>query len=94
LFPKIGECATNPRISFEDITLKNITGHGNLLTQAGVIVCNASNPCKNFTFIDVDISSPFFGKDAYYTRNVYGKAFNSQPDPKFKPSMEFFSIFE
>ena len=87
LYPFIGDCPTNPLVTFEDISLKNITSTGNLLT-AGVIICNETNPCKNFTFVDVHISSPLFdklGKDLYTVANIEGVAINSSPIPNFKP---------
>jgi len=52
-------CETNPLVSFEDITIRNLTSHGSVLF-AGVLRCNASNPCKNFVFEDVHLTSPLW----------------------------------
>jgi len=54
IYPINNDCPTNPRITMENITLRNITSTGGLL-PAGILRCNSTNPCKNFTFEDVSI---------------------------------------
>lgn len=82
----IGPCETNPRISFEDITLRNITSTGSLF-PAGVIRCNETNPCKNFVFEDVTIKSQFWDalNIGFITEFTEGRASSVKPDPGFKP---------
>ena len=80
------KCQTQPRITMSDITLRNITSHGNLLS-AGIIRCNATNPCKNFNFEDVKVHSLLWDtiNVGYISEYVEGWETNDYPDPKFKP---------
>ena len=55
-YPFGGECDTQPRITISNITLRNVTSHGGLL-PAGIIRCNETNVCKNFTFDNVHVQS-------------------------------------
>ena len=72
LYPLDKHCETNPRVTMKDITLKNITSVNGVLPP-GIIRCNASNPCDNFVFEDVQVRSKFweyFGEGKYITENV------------------------
>jgi len=79
-------CQTNPLITMEEITLRNITGHGSLLF-AGIIRCNSTNPCKNFVFDDVQMKSPLWDLlgIGYISEFIEGEESRDYPDPDFKP---------
>lgn len=51
-YPLNPECETNPRVPMRDITLRNIHSTGSIL-PAGIVRCNASNPCTGFKFENV-----------------------------------------
>ena len=77
-------CATNPLVSFEDITLRNVTSTGGLF-PAGIVRCNSTNPCKNFKFDDVHVTSPvwdMFGV-GYITEYIQGTEDDDTPIPDF-----------
>ncbi len=64
-----------------NITLKNIDVEGSILTP-GIIRCNATNPCTDFTFENVHMNAWYNNKDlGFITENVYGTVINSYPDP-------------
>ena len=50
---------TQPLISISDIYLRNITSAGGLIPHAGILRCNASNPCTNIVIEDVSVSSRY-----------------------------------
>lgn len=79
-------CQTNPLITMEDITLRNITGHGSLLF-AGIVRCNSTNPCKNFVFDNVQMKSPLWDLlgIGYISEFIEGRESHDYPDPEFKP---------
>ena len=79
-------CQTNPRVTMKDITLRNVTSTGALL-PAGVILCNETNPCKNFLFEDVNMRSTLWDTlgIGYINHFSEGQATRSFPDPRFKP---------
>jgi len=68
------------------VTLRNVTSKGGLL-PSGIIRCNETNPCTDFTFENVDIRSEFWDtlKKGYIVEYIEGESHNSFPDPKFKP---------
>jgi hypothetical protein len=70
-----------------NIHLKNITSTNSLL-PAGVILCNSTNPCTNFTFENVDMRTPIWDALGVGFINHFseGVSINSFPDPKFKPA--------
>ena len=43
------QCPTNPLVKFNDIVLRDVEIEGGILSP-GLILCNSSNPCTNFTF--------------------------------------------
>jgi polygalacturonase len=90
MFYPIGKCPTNPVITFDGITLKNITSHHNLL-PAGVIHCDPVNPCVNMHFEDVQVHTPLWDLlgVGFLTQNAEGVAIRSHPDPGFKPKGYF-----
>ena len=82
LYPLIKECETQPRITMRNITLRNIHSVGGLLP--GIIRCNETNPCTDFTFDNVKHDG-FFSefKYGFITENVYGIVKDSYPAPAF-----------
>ena len=86
IYPFSSFCQTQPRITMRDITLRNITSTGSLL-PAGVILCNATNPCTNFRFENINMRSKLWDTLGIGFINHFseGVAINSFPDPKFKP---------
>ncbi|KAJ1447448.1 pectin lyase fold/virulence factor [Pelagophyceae sp. CCMP2097] len=52
---------TEPRVTVANITLRNVTAQGGVWPMsAGVLRCNASNPCTNVSFVDVDLRADVF----------------------------------
>ena len=86
IYPLNKDCPTQPLIDISNITLRNISSTGGLL-PAGIIRCNATNPCTNFTFDNVDVRSEFWDSlgYGYITEYTEGVSTNSFPDPGFKP---------
>jgi len=84
LYPINRDCPTQPRVTIDGITLRNVEVKGSVLIP-GIIRCDPANPCRNFYFENVN-------HDAWYTRvglgfiveNVYGYSHNTFPDPGFK----------
>jgi len=60
LYPLDPDCDTQPLITISDITLRNITSTGGLLSP-GIIRCHETNPCKNVNFENVKIASMAIG---------------------------------
>ena len=85
LYP-LTACETQPLVTISDITLRNVTSYGSIL-PAGILRCNASNPCKNFVFEDVVLKSPVWDALGYgfISEYIEGTVTNSFPDPGFKP---------
>ena len=76
------ECVTNPRITIQNITLRNVDIHGGLLSP-GIMVCNSTNPCTNLIFDNVNVygRSTFPVADGYLCENFSGYAKNSNLVP-------------
>ena len=86
LYPFYGECLTQPRVTIRNITVRNVDIHGGVFTP-GIIRCNETNPCTDFTFENVKVTGWFSEKKlGYITENVYGSAINVIPDPGFNSS--------
>ena len=86
LYPLNPDCETQPRVTMQDITLKNITSEGGIL-PAGIIRCNETNPCTGFHFEDVKVISKFWdflGMNHFITEFVEGTSVNVYPEPGFK----------
>lgn len=88
LYPIFRDCPTQPRITLEYITLKNITVKDSVLTP-GIIRCHPDNPCKNFRFENV-INDAWYNKLGlgFITENVEGEVINSFPNPGFNKTTE------
>jgi len=85
-YPLDSKCDTQPRISISDITLRNVTSSGGIL-PAGIMRCNSTNPCTNFHFQDVKLTSGLWDLlgDGFITEYVEGTVEGHVfPDPKFK----------
>jgi hypothetical protein len=69
-------------VTVDTIVLRNITIYGGILSP-GVIVCNATNPCTNFLFDNVNVynRSMWPVKEGFYCENVKGVAINSNLFP-------------
>jgi len=52
LYPILKDCETQPLVTVSNIVLRNLTSKNGLL-YPGLIRCNASNPCTNIVFEDV-----------------------------------------
>jgi len=87
LYPLSSFCQTQPRITMRNMTFRNVTSTNSLL-PAGVILCNATNPCTNFKFENVDMRTPLwdFLGIGFINHFSEGESINSFPDPKFKPA--------
>ena len=87
IYPLDRNCPTNPRVTMQNIELRNITSTGGLL-PVGILRCNETNPCKNFTFKDVNVKSPLWDLlgIGWITEFVEGTATNVFPDPHFMPN--------
>jgi len=83
LFPLPGtECITDPLVTVRNITLRNVNIYGGLLSP-GLLLCNATNPCTNFLFDNVNVydRSSFPVEKGYMCENVIGQAINSNLVP-------------
>ena len=89
LYPVINQCLTNPLVTMRNITLRNIYSTEGILPP-GIIRCNESNPCTDFTFDNVIVTGWFtvFGY-GYITENVIGTQINSYPSPGFVAADDF-----
>ena len=69
-------------VTVQNITLRNVNIYGGVLSP-GIIVCNATNPCTNFLFDNVNVynKSPFPVENGYLCENVKGHAINSNLVP-------------
>jgi hypothetical protein len=86
LYPLMKRCDTQPRITVRNITLRNIHSRGGYLV--GIVRCNATNPCTNINFENVNHDGFFsdFKDNSWITENVYGSVINSHPNPHFNTS--------
>mmetsp|Transcript_7260 Transcript_7260/g.5528 ORF Transcript_7260/g.5528 Transcript_7260/m.5528 type:complete len:197 (+) Transcript_7260:828-1418(+) len=83
MFYPLGPCETQPRITVQNITLRNMEFEHSLLTP-GIIRCNETNPCTGFTFDNVHMNAWYTDTDhGFITENVYGTVIDSYPDPGF-----------
>jgi hypothetical protein len=82
-YPLNLDCATQPRVTVENILLKNISVKGSVLTP-GIVRCHPENPCKNIRFENV-IHDAWYNKLGlgFIVENVEGEVINSHPHPKF-----------
>jgi len=88
LYPLVDKCPTQPRVTLTNIVLQNITLLGGL-TLPGVILCNETNPCRDFVWEDVYNEGPFFVGEDYVCQYASGIVSNSKPAPScFTPVEE------
>ena len=88
LYPILPNCATQPRVTVRNITLRNVYSTSGILPP-GIIRCNATNPCRDFTFENVFVTGWFSVFDyGYITENVVGTEINAYPSPGFAKSLE------
>lgn len=88
------KCETQPNIDIRNITLKNVTSVGGLLSP-GILRCNSTNPCTDINFIDVNLTGWWKEMEwTLITEYAYGVASNTTPDPSLnKPSERIFDLF-
>ena len=83
-YPLNPECETNPNVPMRDITLRNIHSTGSIL-PAGIVRCNATNPCTGFKFENVQMHSLLWDllQLPFITEYAYGEAINVYPKTFF-----------
>eukprot|EP00475_Leptophrys_vorax_P002192 TRINITY_DN11249_c0_g1_i1.p1 TRINITY_DN11249_c0_g1~~TRINITY_DN11249_c0_g1_i1.p1 ORF type:complete len:439 (+),score=108.58 TRINITY_DN11249_c0_g1_i1:67-1383(+) len=81
IYPLNPNCETQPRVSIDNIRLRNVSIKSTLLFP-GIVRCNASRPCTNFEFDNVHVGglNSFLG---YISENIQGNVIDSYPIPKF-----------
>ena len=81
-YPLNKDCETHPEVTMRNITLRNISSKGSIL-PAGIIRCNATNPCTSINFENVQMKSFLWDMvgSGFITENAYGKSIGSYPDP-------------
>ena len=81
LYPIKHDCPTQPLVTLENFTLRNVSIHNGVLFP-GILRCNATNPCRNFTFDNVHVRDWDIGKSqGYICENIFGSYSNSTPPP-------------
>ena len=83
LYPLPGQkCMANPHVTVRDITLRNVTIHGGLLSP-GIFLCNESNPCTNLVFDGLNVydKSSWPVPEGFLCINFHGHAVNSNLVP-------------
>jgi len=82
-YPIDPHCPTQPRVPISNIVLNNITITKGL-TLPGVLLCDPSKKCLDFSFENVFVS-PLDGhwgvQDEYVCQNVEGTCLNCSPQP-------------
>lgn len=72
LYPILPHCQTQPRITVRNITLRNVVSTEGIFPP-GIIRCNATNPCRDFSFESVYATGWFTALNiGYITENVIG----------------------
>ena len=79
LYPIRKDCPTNPLVTMENITLRDVYMK-NAILNPGIVRCNASNPCKNFVFENVQATG-LLQRFGYICENVQATNINSHPIP-------------
>jgi polygalacturonase len=93
IYPCGDICHTQPRISVRNITLHNVDIRDGLFPP-GVIRCNMTNPCTDFTFDNVKVSNWLLPGDGFITENVLNStSLNSHPDPNFNQPLADYQDF-
>jgi len=79
-FDPKGTCSTQPRINITNIVFRNVEVQKSLLFPI-ILRCNASNPCTNVTFDNVQARRWLIGKKdkGYVCEEVTGRIRNSYP---------------
>lgn len=72
--------ATNPLVSFRNISIFNATFENVIWPQAGVLRCNASNPCLNIVLDRVSISG--WNATEWVCEHSIGQAIDTMPVPQ------------
>lgn len=89
-YPLKPECITEPRISLNNITLRNISTEGGLLPP-GIVRCNSTNACHGIVFDNVVSHNGWWQAMnwTYITEYAHGTVINnSYPVPALGASTE------
>jgi hypothetical protein len=79
LYPLVDTCPTQPLVTIRRIRLENVSFTDSYLLP-GVILCDATNPCTDFTFTNVTNSGNFIVQLDYDCHNVKASTqTNTQP---------------
>lgn len=81
-YPK-DDCETQPLVTIRNITLRNVNITNSHTDYAGIMRCNETNPCTNFTMDNV-INHQHSETNSYdyICENIDIMVINSNPDPK------------
>ena len=81
-YPFSKNCVVESKVTVTDIMLKNITVVDGLL-PAGILLCNATNPCTGLDFEDVHVHTPLWDimKQGYFVSNAQGTENDDFPLP-------------
>jgi polygalacturonase len=76
------KCETDPLVTIDTVVLRNVNIYGGLLSP-GILICNATNPCTNFLFDNVNVynRSVFPVQDGFLCDSIQGFARNSNLFP-------------
>jgi len=70
LYPLDGYCPTQPRVSVSDVVLRNVEIKHALLGP-GIVRCDPSNPCSNFSFENVRVNGLFVLERHFICENTF-----------------------
>ena len=90
-----GDCATEPLVSINNITIRNLESHGGFLPP-GIIRCNETNTCENFVFENIEIHGWWDQMGwGFITEFAHGTSTNVYPDPGFgtRQTEQVFELF-
>ena len=74
-------CETQPRVDVRNITLRDIKSTGGVL-PAGLIRCNATNPCTDINFENVNMTAWWDDMEwSFITEYASGSVENTFPRP-------------
>ena len=90
-----GTCRTNPLVTMHKIYMKNIKIHRALVLPI-IIKCNATNPCSDIHFDEVQVDSWRIGnkKTGYVCEEASGTITNSTPEVECLKDASHKQIFE
>jgi polygalacturonase len=78
LYP-LQPCPTEPGVTISNITLKNVDVKNTIWPYAGLVRCNAANPCKGFVFDNVRVRGGLSNLAGYRCENIQGLSKGTSP---------------